>query len=1030
MSVSIPAFLVDQVRDGQVVLFLGSGASLSAIDKDGNHPPDGKKLAELLNQKFLGGEFKGYELSRIGELAISETNLTLVQEFIRDIILPFLPSRGHYLLPKFSWHGIATTNYDRLIEKAYSVGSPIQRPIPILTDQDPIEDPLRNPQNLLVLKLHGCVTRTADETCQFILSPDQYTTHRRGRQRLFNRLEEWGREKSIIFVGHSLVDSDIRAILLELTSRGDFQPRYYYVAPTLSEPEVRLLLRKKITPIAATFDDFMIRMDADVPSTFRLLATVKPAVRLPIMDRFISQVAYVSERCEQFLREDVEYVKTISSTDVLSPKQFYRGISRGWSSVEQNLDVKRTIADTILSDNFLIGTSGQPGRLRFVLIRGHAGAGKTILMKRLAWDASHLWDCLCLFLLPNGKLDTVALKELMSCTNEQVYLFVDRPASRVDELKSLFEDDELRKRPLTIIACERINEWNVECSSLSPFITIVYELQYLHEREIKDLLTLLKQHDSLGMLSNATEEEKLIAFKNRAGRQLLVALHEATLGKQFEEIVEDEYNNIKPLDAQLVYLTICVLNRFDEPVRAGIVSRVHGVSFEKFSQEFLGPLEQVVIVSENKFIRDFEYRARHAHIADIVFHRVLQNQNERFDVYVRALKGLDLGYTADFKTFWHMIKAKHLLEIFTDHTLISKIYAMAQEVSGEDPYLYHQRAIYEMNRPDGNMRECYELLKKAESLAPIDKTIKHSQGEYFYRLASSARTSLEKERYLDEATALAKSLTRYDAEKPHAYVTLLKSMRSRLEDELAKDASSDNAISKLVQDFERSLVDAIQRYPDDSYLLDEESKVADLLGNSGKALAALKKAFERNPRSSYIALRLYTILSSTGKTPEAKLVLENALAANPGEIRLHYAFTKFLLINDPENVDAIQFHAKRAFVPGDKNYDAQVIYARCLFLRNEIGEYKKIRESLRLAYVDYDVKTRPRYPTSQFFSGVVVRVEGSYCFVSLDGTGNWVHLAKENVEGAIWTSIQNGIRLRFRIAFTFLGVSAVNVSIE
>ena len=94
--------------------------------------------------------------------------------------------------------------------------------------------------------------------------------------------------------------------------------------------------------------------------------------------------------------------------------------------------------------------------------------------------------------------------------------------------------------------------------SLNPFISYSYNLKYLSEREIQSLISLLEQHHALGVLEHCSSEERTWAFVERAGKQLLVALHEATLGMPFEEIIVDEFNSIIPLQAQQIYLTICV----------------------------------------------------------------------------------------------------------------------------------------------------------------------------------------------------------------------------------------------------------------------------------------------------------------------------------------------------------------------------------------------------------------------------------------------------------------------------------------
>ena len=58
---------------------------MDAVDSDGKHAPNGKQLGDMLADKFLGGDFRNLPLNQISELAISEADLTTVQDFIRKI---------------------------------------------------------------------------------------------------------------------------------------------------------------------------------------------------------------------------------------------------------------------------------------------------------------------------------------------------------------------------------------------------------------------------------------------------------------------------------------------------------------------------------------------------------------------------------------------------------------------------------------------------------------------------------------------------------------------------------------------------------------------------------------------------------------------------------------------------------------------------------------------------------------------------------------------------------------------------------
>ena len=117
---TLPGPLIDQVREGRVVLFLGAGALKGAVHPKGLSVPEGKQLATAICDEFLSGNLKDRPLAQVAELAISERSLSEVQDFIASFFRDFGPADFHKLIPTFVWMAIATTNYDLVIEKAYS----------------------------------------------------------------------------------------------------------------------------------------------------------------------------------------------------------------------------------------------------------------------------------------------------------------------------------------------------------------------------------------------------------------------------------------------------------------------------------------------------------------------------------------------------------------------------------------------------------------------------------------------------------------------------------------------------------------------------------------------------------------------------------------------------------------------------------------------------------------------------------------------------------------------------------------------
>lgn len=140
----LPAHLLEQIQSGNVVLFLGAGASLSAVNQEGKHPPATSQLGHLIATKFLGGKFSDRPISQIADFAASESNLQSVQEFIKEVLEDFSPSPGHLCIPRIPWKGLATTNYDRMIENAYSqCTSRIQDIQPFIANGDRVDDRMR-----------------------------------------------------------------------------------------------------------------------------------------------------------------------------------------------------------------------------------------------------------------------------------------------------------------------------------------------------------------------------------------------------------------------------------------------------------------------------------------------------------------------------------------------------------------------------------------------------------------------------------------------------------------------------------------------------------------------------------------------------------------------------------------------------------------------------------------------------------------------------------------------------------------------
>ena len=176
-------------------------------------------------------------------------------------------------------------------------------------------------------------------------------------------------------------------------------------------------------------------------------------------------------------------------------------------------------------------------------------------------------------------------------------------------------------------------------------------------------------------------------------------------------------------------------------------------------------------------------------------------------------------------------------------------------------------------------------------------------------------------------------------------------------------------------------------------------------------------------------MRLSSYYKKHGDLVQSKEVLEQALGANPGETKLHYAFSK-LLIAEKIPSDVLIYHLKRSFTEGDSNYDAQLLYGRQLFISGDLEVGKQVFRRLGDAKVSHEVRMEMLYPLEQTFSGSIAKVEATYLFIVRDGMNDWIHAHMSNINDDIWERLSIGVRVTFRIAFTMKGPSAFDVTIS
>jgi cold shock CspA family protein len=1039
MNMELPEIVISSVRSGQVMLFLDGSAFLNYQLSDKERVPSEDSLRDALSKEFLNGNYSEESLQWVTELAISETDIGTVQDFIADKFRGLQPAAFHSILPTFRWKGIITTSFHRLIESTYEKSNNrVQELVPIVSNDDRIDEKLQSVNSLALLKLHGCITRTQDPNLPLIVATDQYSTHGENRVRLFKAFYEWCYDSTVIFIGDKSNDLVLRSILLQVLKEVKNRPPYYLIKSQVTAAEKVLWESKRVTVLDGNYETFLNSIDRCISKNLRPLAQALQ-IKHPIQKKFVKNEPVVGS-LKDLLIHDVEYIHESIETQEGNPKQFYKGFELGWYPIIKDFDVRRRLTDTVLYDVILKPESDRLTLSELYVIKAEAGAGKTIFLRRLAWESATQANVVCLFMQPLSTINFEALRELYRLVNERIFVFIDAAADNVSLILKLLEESRYFEIKLTIVTAERLNEWNMSCERLSSYVSNQYQLNYLSQVEILALVKLLHKYDALGPhLQDKNLEDRAKEFEEKAGRQLLVALHEATMGRPFEEIILDEYKNIYPKQAQDLYLSVCLLNRLGSPVRAGLISRVHEITFQDFQEKLFKPLEDVVQVKGNSSKGDFYYTSRHPQIAQIIFEEVLTDDTDRYNEYIRVIRQLNISYDTDNESFRKLINARALSKIFVSPDDVRAIFDIAKEDGNESAYLYQQMANYERLIPNGNYQLAEEYIQLALDLAPRDSSILHTQAEFAATRARKAQHPLERQKFCNQARSILESLIDKPQSDSYARVTYLKLAIDDLKYILERHESTDREIEEAIRNIEKILETTKQKYPEDPFISNSEADFANLLNDNHRVLKALEIAFEANHRDPYITMRLAHFYKSQNNLELAKSCLSKALNSQTLNKELNYEYAQISRAIDSSNVESLAYYYRKAFSKGDQNYYAQFWYARYLFESNEvekINESKKIFDDLRQkAPIRYESRIivhdciKENY-INKLFLGRIVRIEAEHGFIIVDGRGDNIYFHRNNLNEETWNDIKTKSRVSFNIGFTFNGPTAVELKVE
>lgn len=1049
MASNIPAPIKHAIENGNAILFLGAGASYDALLSGKPTRIYADTVRDTLADSFLGGAHKKRPLMTVADFARSEASLLKVQLCIRELFLNLNPADFHLKIPTFRWKAIVSTNYDLVIERAYSqCPERLQELMPVTKDGNELEVALSGQNTVPYLKLHGCINNYTDTTTPLVLDSNEYAKFKRGRDNLVKTFTEWATQSPIIFCGYSLSDENIKEILFDIGDTSQNRDQYLYIDLTFDEIQTRYWLQRRIVPHPSTFSEFLTLIDNEIPKANRKLASLFSKESISI-SKWIPSHAKPSNSLAQYLNEELIHVRPTesggSSTDA---KAFYCGLDVSFGPIYAGFDVRRTITDTILERAVLDTIPSTKPKL--FLIKGYAGAGKSVLAKRIAVEASDLLDTPLVVSLREGAiLRHELLIELQQLAQSRLFVFVDDVVEHSDTFRVFVESIFNSDIPVTIVACIRTNELHIYGKALQHRVTRDFELQDLERNEVLQLLEKLATARILGNLEQFSPADREVFIQKFYDQQLLVALHEITYGDTFENIVVSEFENILPREAQQLYLDICTLHQCGVGVRAGLLSRITGSPIAELDKMLNGPLSRVIRSSYDKKYRDNVYCSRHSEIARMVFSLAIDDPKMRAHQLVRMLSKIDLDYSSDKRAFFELVRGKKLAEMFDKKELALEVFSAAQETSAPQGFLAHQRAVLELNHPTGNLDVALECLREAEKhnqdSGYRDASLQHTKANLLRKRALNSKTPLERERYRGEARGILKSqIGRRDNSYPeHLYGQILldeiKDFFSNPQQPSGQNGNSstepDEPIVRVINELTHLIDENLKRSPGDGPLTLLRSDFLRRIGQYPRALSVLESFHKGNPNNTSISRVLAEALSTSNGLERGIEILKSTVLLAPGDMGANLALAKLLMKQDEQkNASSILSYLRRSFSDGDTHYEARILYGRSNLLYGDLKRGKAEFEALRSVYIEN--RDKPNYlvelPNNgpKRYEGAVVNKGAGYAFVSSPELKFNVFFKASSIMNGAWSSIDRGVIVKFSLAFNYRGPIAIDIDID
>ena len=734
--------LKSQFEQARPILFTGAGFSVDAKTMAGRSLPTYATIREeIWNLCFPGDPFE--EDSTLADLF--EHALKRHRKALTGLVIDLLRVDSSSLpdwygrIFEFPWFRCYTLNIDDLAgatERAFDV----PRRICTISATNP-NSPTKghdNAQVFEIVHLNGTLDDVPDHVT---FSVTQFADRLAKPDPWYTRFVIDLLSHPVVIIGSRLDEPPLWQHLEYRGARGgrelgELRPRSYLVTPHLARARRALLAELNICWLPMTGEEFAGRVLGELGG-----ARVEGL-------RFLRAHREGGERTVRV--PDVSAL----ATNPMEETEFLLGQEPTWADWQAGRAIRRDSDERLWSE---VRAALATGGSSVIIVTGTAGSGKsTALMGaclRLVADGTRVG-----WIDRDSNLSLHDIRRATRGKDAARVVAIDDADVYGSSLAPLVKDLVVGREELLLMVALRSTRVD---RALNPTIIkdvdrVELSMPPLTDADINSLLAVLERHNRLGALKGMTAEERRGVLKGQCGRQLLVAMIQATSGRRFEEKAIQELTDLDGERAK-IYALLAVAHASRFPLRRDELLLALGGG----SNETLNIIKQLigrhVIVSKGNGL----IQARHRVIAELL-HDELQKSGQMATI----LTGLAFMAASKVRADMHRAaRPWRMLRHIVNHDYLLRnvglekarnLYGTLESMLDWDFHYWLQRGSAEVE--EGDLKLARLFLNQARSLGADNPFVETEWAYLMFREAVEGPGAGDAEGNVEEATTILEEL--------------------------------------------------------------------------------------------------------------------------------------------------------------------------------------------------------------------------------------------------------------------------------